>query len=124
MCVTVARFVEQFKLMVAEIEHAALQFHGEFSSAWPMFWISHLVPSPRVVQDSKQLNHFDIRTGFIGEPQADFQHTSPMSHAVVAVERKGVVFKDGFQDQGDVQGHVATLPRLPQESAWVPPQNN
>lgn len=94
MGVTVASLVQQPELMVFKIKDPATEFESEFSGPWSMIGISDFVPPPSIVQYGEQLHDHDIGPGLFGKSHSVFKHTSPMCYAMIAAERKGVVFED------------------------------
>lgn len=97
--VALARSIQQPKLVVVEIENTASKLGGELSGTRSMFRISDLVDPPRIVQDGEQGDDIDARSGHLSQFQAILKNPCPMSHAVIAAERQGVVFEDGLQDR-------------------------
>ena len=104
--VAVARLEQQPELMVFEIENAAPQIQSEFSRSWAVLRISHFVLPPRVMENSKELHDLNIGSGLFGQSQAVFENSGPVRHAMIAVERQGVIFEDGSKDRSEVNCHL------------------
>ena len=74
-----------------------------------MVRVEVLVDSPRIVKHGEQAHDIDIRTRVFGQAEAVLQHSGPMSNAVVAAPREGVILEDSVEDQADILCHDVPL---------------
>lgn len=87
--------IQQSELVIVEIDHAPSQVGGEGGSPWPVVEIGDFVDSARVMENGEQGDDFDVRSGLLSQSPPIFKNPCPVRHAVIAVEREGVIFEDG-----------------------------
>lgn len=98
--------VQKSKLVVVKFERGTPKLHGKPGRPWTMLGIGDFVDPPRVVEDGKQSHDFDVGCRLLGQAETVFKHPCPVRHAMIALQRKGIVAEDrlqnGLQDHGDI----------------------
>ena len=60
------------------------------------------------MENGEERDDFDVSTGVFHQPTTVFQHPSPVRNAMIAVDRQGVIFKDGCENESEV--HAVIVP--------------
>jgi len=80
-----AGFVQQTKTIIGEIKQLSTEFGSKLCSSLPMVAIARFTDSPRVVEQRKQLDDFDVCSCLLGQPNSILQDSRPMVHTMIAV---------------------------------------
>lgn len=101
-------FVEQVEISISQVEPVATECCGQVGTTFPMPRIVAFIHSAGIMEQSEELDNFDLGSGVLGQPQAVFQHSGPVGNAMRPLPGQGVVVQDCV-DEG-FEGEHLTLP--------------